>query len=149
MARAINEVIQRTRATAQDHAVPPTIPLAVPPEAPLRVPLQDGTAAHVGDRIATRRNVPSLRTDHGERVRNRQTWTVTNVRPDGGIVAGDPDRGTIELPAKYVAEHVELGWAVTGYGNQGDTVDIGIAVIEPGTTRNHVDARCHRQPRPC
>src|SRR5690606_5916222 len=39
--------------------------------------------------------------------------------------------------ARYVAEHVELGWAVTGYGNQGDTVDVGIAVLEPGTTRNH------------
>ena len=41
------------------------------------------------------------------------------------------------LPADYVARHVELGWAVTGYGNQGDTVDVGIAVLEPGTTRNH------------
>ena len=41
------------------------------------------------------------------------------------------------LPADYVAEHVELGWAVTGYGNQGDTVDIGIAVLEPTTSRNH------------
>jgi hypothetical protein len=37
----------------------------------------------------------------------------------------------------YVAEHVELGWAVTGYGNQGDTVDVGIAVLEPGTNRIH------------
>jgi hypothetical protein len=37
----------------------------------------------------------------------------------------------------HVAEHVELGWAVTGYGNQGDTVDVGIAVLEPGTNRIH------------
>ena len=48
-----------------------------------------------------------------------------------------PTEATVELPARYVAEHVELGWAVTGYGNQGDTVDVGIAVLEPGTTRNH------------
>ena len=41
------------------------------------------------------------------------------------------------LPPRYVADHVELGWAVTGYGNQGDTVDVGIAVLEPGTNRNH------------
>lgn len=41
------------------------------------------------------------------------------------------------LPGDYVDRHVELGWAVTGYGNQGDTVDIGLAVLEPGTTRNH------------
>lgn len=36
-----------------------------------------------------------------------------------------------------MAGHVELGWAVTGYGIQGDTVDVGLAVLEPGTTRNH------------
>jgi hypothetical protein len=29
-----------------------------------------------------------------------------------------------------------LGWAVTGYGNQGDTVDVGLAVLEPGTGRS-------------
>jgi hypothetical protein len=40
-------------------------------------------------------------------------------------------------PADYVHRHVELGWAVTGYGTQGDTVDVGIAVLEPGTTRAH------------
>jgi len=43
----------------------------------------------------------------------------------------------VDLPADYVARHVELGWAVTGYGTQGDTVDVGIAVLEPSTTRNH------------
>lgn len=40
------------------------------------------------------------------------------------------------LPRHYVERHVELGWAVTGYGTQGDTVDVGIAVLEPGTSRN-------------
>jgi hypothetical protein len=49
-----------------------------------------------------------------------------------------PDRGTAVLPADYASRHVELGWAVTGYGNQGDTVDVGIAVIEPGTNRNNL-----------
>jgi len=47
------------------------------------------------------------------------------------------ERGSVTLPAGYVTEHVELGWAVTGYGNQGDTVDVGIAVLEPTTSRNH------------
>lgn len=45
--------------------------------------------------------------------------------------------GTVTLPADYVADHVELGWAVTGYGTQGDTVDIGIAALEPSSSRNH------------
>lgn len=102
-----------------------------------RVSLHDGTTACPGDRIATRRNDPRLRTDTGDRVRNRHTWTVRDVRADGAITATDDQRGTVILPADYVKEHVELGWAVTGYGNQGDTVDIGIAVLVPTSSRNH------------
>jgi len=99
--------------------------------------LRDGTRAHVGDQVATRRNDSALRTDAGERVRNRHTWTVTATRPDGSLTVEQSQRGSVELPARYVAEHVELGWAVTGYGTQGDTVDIGIAVLDHTTSRNH------------
>lgn len=49
-----------------------------------------------------------------------------------------PERGLAKLPADYLLRHVELGWAVTGYGNQGDTVDVGIAVLAPTTSRAHV-----------
>jgi hypothetical protein len=99
--------------------------------------LADGTSVGVGDRIATRRNEPDLVTDRGERVRNRHTWTVTAIDQTGGLTAFHSERGSVELPARYVDQHVELGWAVTGYGNQGDTVDVGIAIVEPGTTRSH------------
>jgi ATP-dependent exoDNAse (exonuclease V) alpha subunit len=117
-ARAINLAIQRTNGGA-------------------RVRLADGTTARVGDQIATRRNDPNLRTDRDEKVRNRHTWTVAAVDEAGSLTVTHPDRGQVVLPARYAAEHVELGWAVTGYGNQGDTVDVGIAVLEPGTNRNH------------
>jgi ATP-dependent exoDNAse (exonuclease V) alpha subunit len=70
-------------------------------------------------------------------VRNRQTWTVAAVTTDGALYVTHPERGRAMLPVDYVRQHVELGWAVTGYGNQGDTVDVSIAVLEPGTTRNH------------
>lgn len=120
-ARAINREIQRQRRQRNTE----------------RVALHDGTVAMPGDRIATRRNDPRLRVDTGERVRNRHIWTVDHVDADGAITAHHDQRGTVTLPADYVAEHVELGWAVTGYGNQGDTVDIGIAVLEPSTSRNH------------
>jgi ATP-dependent exoDNAse (exonuclease V) alpha subunit len=119
MARTINLAIQRAR---------PADPA---------VRLSDGTTARVGDQIATRRNDPNLRTDQGEKVRNRLTWTVAGVAEDGALTVEHTDRGQVALPARYVAEHVELGWAVTGYGNQGDTVDVGVAVLEPGTNRNH------------
>jgi conjugative relaxase-like TrwC/TraI family protein len=99
------------------------------------VALADGTVAFAGDRIATRRNDPRLLTTARAEVRNRQSWTVSEVHRNGDLTITDPDRGTVRLPAGYVARHVELGWATTGYGNQGVTVDAGIAVIEPSATR--------------
>ena len=107
------------------------------PSARRGVALHDGTSAFVGDQITTRRNDPHLVTDHGRKVRNRHTWTVVAVRPGGGVTVTHPDRGTAEHPDAYVRANVELGWAVTGYGNQGDTVDIGIAVLDATTSRNH------------
>jgi ATP-dependent exoDNAse (exonuclease V) alpha subunit len=119
-ARAINLAIQ--------HANPRSGP---------RISLADGTSVRVGDRIATRRNDPALATDLGEKVRNRHTWTVTAANHNGTLTVDHPDRGAVVLPATYVAEHVELAWAVTGYGNQGDTTDASVAVLEPGTSRSH------------
>lgn len=124
MARAINEEIQwLTRSgKSEGHT------------RPLTVRLGDGTEAGVGDQVATRRNV-SLKTDRGVAVRNRHTWTVTAITADGSVRVSDPDRGSVTLPASYVAEAVELGWAVTGYGNQGITTEHAICVIEPGSSR--------------
>jgi len=99
------------------------------------VALADGTRAFAGDQVATRRNDAKLRTDTGAPVRNRQTWTVAEVGEDGSLTLADPKRGRVQLPARYVGSHVELGWAVTGYGNQGDTTDHGICVVEPSSSR--------------
>jgi conjugative relaxase-like TrwC/TraI family protein len=100
----------------------------------LAAELADGTRAFVGDQIATRRNA-LLVSDTGAAVRNRHTWTVLAVGRDGSLMVADPDRGTVKLPRDYVAGHVELGWAVTGYGNQGITTDHAICVVEPGSSR--------------
>lgn len=120
-ARSINEEIQwqQHRTRAPGHSIP----------------LADGTRLYVGDRIATRRNDPTLATDAGVSVRNRHTWTVTDIQPDGSVSVSDDTNGFVTLPSSYVAEHVELGWAVTGYGNQGITTDHAVCVIEPGTSR--------------
>ncbi|HXH56211.1 MAG TPA: AAA family ATPase [Iamia sp.] len=58
-----------------------------------RLPLADGTQVGVGDRIATCRNDPDLRTDRGVQVRNRHTWTVTALASSGGLVVSHPERG--------------------------------------------------------
>jgi hypothetical protein len=119
-ARAINAEIQRRRGHGEDDAC---------------VTLADGTSVFEGDCIATRRNMAALVTSRGTAARNRQTWTVTAVRSDGSLEVADPERGSVRLPAAYVARHVELGWAVTGYGSQGVTVDNGICVVEPSSSR--------------
>jgi conjugative relaxase-like TrwC/TraI family protein len=119
-ARAINVEIQRRH---NPRLAGPSVTLA------------DGTQVFVGDRIATRRNDASIVASGGSAVRNRQTWTVTAMGKDGSLAVADDDRGRVRLPADYVARHVELGWAVTGYGSQGVTVDHGICVIEPSSSR--------------
>lgn len=99
------------------------------------VRLADGTEAFAGDQIATRSNHPDLETTNGVAVRNRHTWTAVAVHGDGSLTVEHADRGGVVLPPAYVASHVEHGWAVTGYGSQGITVDHGICVVEPTSTR--------------
>jgi hypothetical protein len=75
-----------------------------------------GHASRVGagDQVVTRRNDPGIE------VANRDTWTVTSVHRDGSVtVTGD--RGERVLPADYVRQHVELGYASTVHGVQGET----------------------------
>ncbi|MDP9419445.1 MAG: AAA family ATPase [Actinomycetota bacterium] len=119
-ARAINVEIQRRRNPRRQGP---------------SVTLTDGTRAFVGDQVATRRNDAGLVTDRGSPVRNRQTWMVKEVGEEGSLTVADPQRGQVQLPAHYVARHLELSWAVTGYGNQGVTTDHGICVVEPSSSR--------------
>ncbi|MCU1497540.1 MAG: transfer protein TraA, partial [Acidimicrobiales bacterium] len=87
---------------------------------------------HVGDRIATRRNDRSLRTNRGQMVRNRDHWTIDAIHPDGSITATGKS-GTVRLGADYTAAHVELAYAETTHANQGRTVDRSLLYLD-GTT---------------
>jgi ATP-dependent exoDNAse (exonuclease V) alpha subunit len=75
-----------------------------------------GERIGLGDRIATRRNDPDLG------VANRQTWTVTGIGADGTLLLRGHGRDR-ELPAQYAARFVELAYATTVHGAQGETVD--------------------------
>jgi conjugative relaxase-like TrwC/TraI family protein len=120
---AINDAVQRARLTIGD----------LPPER--TVPIGGGEYAHVGDVVATRRNARELRTSTGEPVRNRDLWTVTAICPDGSLaVSHHGGHGTVNLPTDYVQDYVRLGYAATEHGHQGDTVDVGIAIVSCATT---------------
>jgi hypothetical protein len=85
-------------------------------------------------------------------VRNRERWTITNTSDTGDItVSRIGGRGTITLPVDYVRDHVQLAYASTEHGAQGDTADRAITLATTATTgrglyvgmtrgRNHNDA---------
>lgn len=101
------------------------------------VPLRDGTAASVGDHIATRRNERRLAVNGGrDWVKNGDGWRVLAVADDGSLsVEHRTHRGRTVLPATYVSEHVELDYARTIRRAQGLTVDHAHLVVTPGLTR--------------
>ncbi|SDU77097.1 MobF family relaxase [Jiangella alkaliphila] len=99
------------------------------------VALHDGASAAAGDTIITRRNERRLRTRNGW-VRNGDRWTVLNVQPDGSITVrrAGRRRGQVLLPAGYVAEHVDLGYAITAHRAQGITTDTAHVLVLVTTT---------------
>ena len=70
----------------------------------------------VGDRVILRRNERGVDVDNGMR------GTVRHVQA-GGITIETDAHLIRELPAEYVAEHVEHAYALTGHGMQGATVE--------------------------
>ena len=107
---------------------------------PREVELHDGTRAAIGDTVITRRNDRRLRTRRGW-VRNGDRWIVTDVWTDGSMVlqcAGRAWGATVLLPADYVAEHLDLGYAVTSYRAQGITTDTAHVLVDSGMTRENL-----------
>jgi conjugative relaxase-like TrwC/TraI family protein len=111
------------------------------PAGSIEVNLAEGTRASMGDLVITRRNDRRLSTTRGGWVRNGDRWRVTSVGRDGSITVvrlGTAFGGTASLPAAYVAEHVDLGYAVTAHRAQGLTVDTSHAVVSCMTTRENL-----------
>jgi exodeoxyribonuclease V alpha subunit len=81
-----------------------------------------GEQIGLGDRVATRRNDPDLQ------VANRQTWTVTGIGDDGSLLLHGHGRDR-EVPPAYATRFVELAYATTVHGVQGETVESAHVVI--------------------
>jgi conjugative relaxase-like TrwC/TraI family protein len=96
----------------------------------------DGSTLGAGDRVVTRLNQRNLTTPGGW-VKNGHQWTVTAAHADGSLTVhrtGKPGAAT-RLPAEYVREHVELGYATTAHRAQGRTVDTCHAYLNAATLR--------------
>lgn len=99
-----------------------------------------------GDRVQARENNYRLRVDPaiGADGRASPAWPVTNrevytvVGRDGetgDLLVVDRFGATAHLPEEYVAQHVALAYAVTGYAAQGLTVDSGHPIVDRDATR--------------
>lgn len=100
------------------------------------VGLHDGTTAGVGDLVVTRLNDRRLTTGRAW-VKNGDRWQVSHRYEDGSLAVrrlgkGDQPRGkALVLPAKYVREELELGYASTVHRAQGASVDTAHALVDP------------------
>jgi conjugative relaxase-like TrwC/TraI family protein len=94
--------------------------------------LIDGTTAGAGDTIVTRHNRSDLRVLGGKDwVHNGDLWTIDTVHGDGTLtVTHNGHDGRLRLPAEYVADHVELGYASTIARAQGITVDTARVLVD-------------------
>lgn len=104
------------------------------------VGLVDGCRASVGDIVITRQNDRRIRTMRGGWVKNGDRWLVTDIRRDGSVLVKrlGARGGRAVLPPEYVAEHVDLGYAVTAHRAQGVTVDTAHVVVTASTTRENL-----------
>jgi hypothetical protein len=89
---------------------------------------QTGERLGVGDRVATRRN------DWQLGVANRQTWTITAISDDDTVTLRNDHGRTRDLPGWYAHGWVELAYATTVYGAQGETTRVGHMVIGDSTS---------------
>ena len=99
--------------------------------------LDDGTTAYIGDKVLTRKNSYRLKTNQGKDfVKNGDLWQIKNITADGELkLKHTSHNGTLTLPASYVDEYVQLGYASTINRAQGSTVDTTHAVVDSSTDR--------------
>jgi hypothetical protein len=93
--------------------------------------------------VITRTNARTLRYGRNRWVHNGDTWQVTGRHRDGSLTVRHLDHrsrrgGTVRLPADYVADSVELGYACTAHRAQGATVDTAHALVTAEMTREGI-----------
>ena len=126
----------------------------------------DDCRVRVGDVVTTRRNNRRLVAGDGEWVRNGDRWVVEWSDGSGGLGVRRAGSGArVGLPAGYVEEHVDLGYAITHTRAQSATADAALTVVGAssrlpelyvgltrGRHRNHLvvvtDRAAHDEDRP-
>jgi conjugative relaxase-like TrwC/TraI family protein len=86
--------------------------------------LADHNIAVAGDLVITRHNDRRLPVGSRDWVKNGDRWRVASVSADGSLrVQSLRSKHAVTLPADYVRDWVDLGYATTIHGAQGLTAD--------------------------
>ena len=103
------------------------------------VVLADGNRASSGDLVITRQNLRAVRVTASDWVKNGDRWTVLAVHDDASLTVRHLGHGhRVRLPAGYVAESVELGYATTVHAAQGISADTMHGVACGGESRQQL-----------
>lgn len=98
--------------------------------------LEGGLRASAGDVIVTRLNDRRLPVSLTDFVKNGDRWQVMEITEDGDVTARHEKLGNvITLPASYVGANVDLGYASTIHGAQGQTVHSSFVLARGEETR--------------
>jgi conjugative relaxase-like TrwC/TraI family protein len=109
------------------------------------VALADGNRASAGELIITRKNDRRLRMSASDWVKNGDRWIVLTADRDGGLRVQHRRTGrVIHLPASYIRDFVELGYATTIHSAQGITADTMHGLIIGTESRRQLYTMCTR-----
>lgn len=124
--KSMNEMIQAARADAGDLKTTGRT-----------TTLSDGLTAHSGDTVLARKNHIIGHGKDASRVLNGQILTVRKIGRDGSLHCFDPQSKTrVHLPADYVSQSTQLGYASTVHRAQGATVDTTHSLVDASVDRN-------------
>ncbi|MEO8830020.1 MobF family relaxase, partial [Lapillicoccus sp.] len=129
MMAADSDTVAELNARARAHRV------AVGEVSAAGVVVAGGETIGVGDVVVTRHNQRALVTGRGW-VKNGDDWVVESIGEDGSMRVQRARGGALAtLPASYVQEYVELGYASTAHRAQGRTVESAHAYVSAATVR--------------
>jgi conjugative relaxase-like TrwC/TraI family protein len=109
---------------------------------PAQITLSDGNRAGVGDLVRARLNTKI--DAGGQNLSNRDMIRITGFQRAAGVLTAEAVRqlsdgswsAPFQLPASYLRENTELGYAGNTHVSQGRTVDAGYMLISEATARD-------------